>query len=401
MSMMTRRWDRFSSDQRGRPRWILIGFIGFVGFFLRLWVGTAGHNFDFTSFMSVLDKLDISGNVYAENVRYNYGPAWFYLLQILQMFTGLFSHPMVGMEYLLSGFLAFIDIGIYIVLLRSFGLLAGILFILNPVSIIITGYHRQFDNLAILIGLIAVLMIGESFTQPLNRRKVGGLIFLGLSMVTKHLFFAFPLWLAVKQRGWKEKLVVLALPVLIFLLSFAPFWSGGSQGIVDNVFLYEPHVEFQNAPFWHWFLPNIIRFFTTPTIIFLLALFTGAFLLRKKTGLVSLLFYTAILVAASPSIVNQYLAIVVPFISVYMNFFYLLYTVMATWHLVVDKNGLQVVTSLTRITEDLITYSTIIAVFVLGLTWKPVWLFLKRNVMSEVNVQVQEMRSPLSKKDTG
>ncbi len=284
MSMMTRRWDRFSSDQRGRTRWILIGFIGFVGFFLRLWVGTAGHNFDFASFMSVLDKLDISGNVYAENVRYNYGPAWFYLLQILQMFTGLFPHPMVGMEYLLSGFLAFIDIGIYIILLRSFGLLAGIFFILNPVSIIITGYHRQFDNLAILLGMFAVLIYKDSFKLPLDRRKIGGLMVLGLSLMTKHVLFAFPLWLAVKQRGWKEKLIVLLVPVGIFLIGFLPYGMGAADGVIDKVFLYEPYSEFQNAPFWHWFVPNIIRFFTTPTFIFITFLIIGAFVFRKKPG---------------------------------------------------------------------------------------------------------------------
>ena len=391
-----RQWDRFSSDHQGRPRWLLIGLIGFVGFFLRLWVGTAGHNFDFNSFMSVLDSIELSGNVYAENVRYNYGPVWFYLLQILQMFTGLFPNPTVGMEYLLSGFLAFVDIGIYIILIRSFGLLAGVLFILNPVSIIITGYHRQFDNLAILVGIVAVLIYRDSYAQTMNRRKVGGLVVLGLSLMTKHIFFAFPLWLAVKQRGWKEKLVVLLVPVGIFLIGFLPYWIGAADGIMDKVFLYVPHPEFQNAPFWHWFVPNIIRYFTTPTLIFVISLILGAFFIRKKPGLETLLFYTAILVVTSPTIANQYLAIVVPFISVYFNVFFLLYTIMATWHLLVDKNGLQFKLPLVERMEDFVTFSTIVAVLTIGLIWEPTWKAIKDVGLREASIQKNEMGPPQS-----
>jgi hypothetical protein len=396
---MTRQWDRISSDQLGRPRWILIGIIGFVGFFLRLWVGTAGHNFDFNSFMNTLDTLDISGNVYAENVRYNYGPVWFYILQLLQLLTGLFPHPTMGMEYLMSGFLAFVDIGIYIILLRSFGLLAGILFILNPVSIIITGYHRQFDNLAIFLGMIAVLTYKDSFKQPIDRRKFLGLVVLGLSLMTKHVLFAFPLWLAVKQRGWKEKLVVLLVPVGIFLIGFLPYWFGAADGIIDKVFLYEPYPEFLNAPFWHWFVPNIIRYFTTPTLIFIFALIIGAFIFRKKPGLEALLFYTVILVVTSPTIANQYLAIVIPFISVYFNFFFLLYTIMATWHLLVDKNGLYLKLPLVERMEDIVTFSTIIAVLTIGLIWKPTWKTIKNLVVREVTVQKKELGLPQTNED--
>lgn len=374
-----------------RLRTLVFVTLALVGFLLRIWVGGRGHNFDFVSFLKVLDNVEIGGNVYAENLRYNYGPIWFYVLHGLHGVSGLFQDPSGAMGVLISGFLALIDVGIYVILLRSFGIVAASLFILNPVSIIITGYHRQFDNMAILLGMIAVLIYKDSFRQPIDRRKVGGLVVLGLSLMTKHVFFAFPLWLAVKQRGWKEKLVVLLIPVGIFLIGFLPYWIGAADGIIDKVFLYEPYQEFLNAPFWHWFVPNIIRYFTTPTLIFIISLIVGAFIFRRKPGLETLLFYSAILVVTSPTIANQYLAIVIPFISVYFNFLFLLYTIMATWHLLIDKNGLQLKLPLVERMEDVITFSTIIAVLTIGLIWKPTWKSIKYHVVREATVQKKEM----------
>jgi len=48
----------------------------------------------------------------------------------------------------MAGFLSLVDLGIFFVLWKKFGRPAAALFFLNPISVIITGYQSQFDNLA-------------------------------------------------------------------------------------------------------------------------------------------------------------------------------------------------------------------------------------------------------------
>jgi len=178
-----------------------------------------GHNYDMESWYVVADISWHGGNVYAETDRYNYGPVWSLILQALDLLAG---HRHEVLRYLIAGFLSLADLGIFLLLCRLVNPLAGVLFFLNPVSILISGYHSQFDNVAILLGLWSVQLLGDDFSRPMNRRKLLGLLVLSLSLMTKHLLFAFPLWLAVKQKGLAQKAIVLLLPVLCFLLSFAP-----------------------------------------------------------------------------------------------------------------------------------------------------------------------------------
>src|SRR2546425_238698 len=89
------------------------------------------------------------------------------------------------------------------------------------------GHNYDVDNFAILLGLVSALLIGDDFDKPLNRRRFLGLSILGLSLMTKHIFFAFPFWLAVKQRGTLQKCAVILLPVSIFILGFVPYWNEG------------------------------------------------------------------------------------------------------------------------------------------------------------------------------
>jgi len=66
------------------------------------------------------------------------------------------------------------------------------------------------------------------------------LLVLGLSLATKHVLFAFPFWLAVKQKGLGQKVIVVLVPVLVFLSGFAPYWHEGSQGSSRTCFNINP-----------------------------------------------------------------------------------------------------------------------------------------------------------------
>ena len=313
--------------------WLLI-LVVLTGLAARLLAATYGHNYDMDSCFIIAGITDHGGNVYASTDRYNYGPVWFTVLHGLDV---LARHNLVVFRYLVSGLLSLVDIGIFLILWRKFGKLAASFFFLNPVSVIITGYHSQFDNLAVLLGLLAVLILWDEFDKPVNRRKFFGLLVLGVSLATKHVLFAFPLWLAVKQKGILQKLAVLLVPVAVFVLGFLPYLAEGRQGIINNVFLYR---SVGNGYFYYLFMPLIVRFMFNSQVIWLLLLVIFAFVFRQKKTIESLLLYTAVLVAASPAIVNQYLAIPLPFVATHLNPLTILYVAVATTHLLVDYDGL-------------------------------------------------------------
>ena len=120
-----------------RKHWGMVILV-LVGFGLRLLVAMRGHNYDFDSWVIVARIMDHEGNVYAETARYNYGPVWANVLLLLYRIAG----GRVGVfRYILVGFLSLADVGILVVLYKKYGFRAGAFFFLNPVSIVITGYH--------------------------------------------------------------------------------------------------------------------------------------------------------------------------------------------------------------------------------------------------------------------
>src|SRR5664279_132719 len=196
-----------------KPNWLFFVVI-IAGIAARLLVATCGHNYDVDSWQIVANIVERGANVYASTERYTYGPVWFQILHGLDLLAG---HNPAVLRYLVAGFLSLVDVGIFYILWRKYGRVAACLFFFNPISVIITGYHSQIDNLAVLLGLLAAWLVGDEFDRPLNRRKLLGLFVLGLSLATKHLLFAFPFWLAVKQRGIWHKVGIILLPVGLFL----------------------------------------------------------------------------------------------------------------------------------------------------------------------------------------
>jgi hypothetical protein len=318
-----------------RLTWIwLIAVIG-LGVCARFAITLAGHNYDYDSYRVVADLTAQGNNVYAGTTRYNYGPVWFNVIHLLNLLAG---GNAVVFRWLLVGLLSAVDVGIFYILWWRFGKAAATMFLLNPVSIIITGYTNQFDNLAILVGLCAMLVFGDDFDRPVGRRKFFGLLLLGLSLMTKHLFFIFPFWLAVKQKGIFQKILVLLVPVAVFLASFAPYWPAGGQGIIHNVFLYR---SMQNHYLYSFFLPVVLQNAMSSQTFWFICLALFALVCRKRDALESLIFYTAVLVAASPAISIQYLTIPLVFIATRINCLTVIYTILATAVLAFHPNCLR------------------------------------------------------------
>ncbi|HEV2694869.1 MAG TPA: hypothetical protein VG347_18385 [Verrucomicrobiae bacterium] len=352
----------------------------------RFWFGSLRHGFDYDSWRIVTDLCEQGKNVYASTIRYNYGPVWFNILHLLDLLSG---HNPAVFRQLLIGFLSAADLGIAFLLWRRFGPLAGALFFLNPVSMMASSIFNQFDNVAILLGLWAVVVFGDEFEKPLDRRKYAALAILGLSLMTKHVLFVFPFWLAVKQRGLVAKFLIMAIPTVIFLASFAPYWPAGHAGIVANVFEYRALNDtlgrWYNQFFYNEILPEILRSMAGAQFWWFVLLVWFAFFCRAKSGFDSLLIYTGVMVAFSPSLFCYYFAIPMALACARMNLFSLCFMGFAALHIAVYGTEPKLITGIPGRFDDIAIYFLIATL--VWVVWRGPILQALQNCRREINRQ--------------
>lgn len=340
---MVRKWlDRISTEEKN----VLYLFLILFGFFARYVVMSFGHNFDFESYKIVGEIVSRGGNVYAETARYNYGFI-FFLIQGFLYKTAVFINPSnVELTFRIGivAALTFADLGIACWIIRKYNLKLGAIFFLNPISIIITGYHNQFDNIAVLFALFAIDFIDDK-SKELTRKDFIAITLFAISMITKHICFAFFIWMFFR-KGYStlKRIAYVCLPFGIFLLSFIPFIVGNKQaldGIVHNVFMYRSN---NNYPFFRL----IFSFITFPNqFMFVLYLFImviiGLILRRVKTEKVFLLYLIA-MVAFSSAIANQYLIIPIIALVLYENkCYFIIYEFLGTIYCLLNENELHLI----------------------------------------------------------
>lgn len=211
-----------------------------TGLFLRLYLAWSYHgNFDQDSYDIVRELVLNDKNPYAYTARYNYSPLWFWILDFLgnlnYVFGGEFSVWVRSFLTLVDVATAFLIYQLTTHNLRLNPRFTTLVFWLSPVSILITGYHGQFDNLAILF-LLCGLWAGWQWKQ----RAVFAIGASGVAAIlAKHSVF---LWAPFVLARRPQKLIIRlgwwGLTLLIFLLSFVPYWNEGQEGIRNNVFAY-------------------------------------------------------------------------------------------------------------------------------------------------------------------
>lgn len=303
----------------------LIFVVLILGVSLRFFFSSLGHNYDMESYKIVGEIVDSGQNVYAATHRYNYGPVWFWILGFLHEDNISIQELHFRVTFILTLF----DIFLSIILYKVFGFLSFLIFFLNPISIFISGFHGQFDNFAILVGFISVLLFHKyKISNKLNYFYFST-VFLGISLAIKHVLFLFPLWVFFWEKNRKTKLLSLFIPFFIFLLFFIPYVNEISfKGILDNVLLYR---SFNNAPFFNFILPEFIKhIFISPFFFFLFILTFLGLLIAKNSfnAIEKFLIYLIVVVIFSSAITNQYLVIPLLFISVYPNIIFYLFSIL-------------------------------------------------------------------------
>lgn len=311
-----------------------------LGIFLRFFVMTLGHNFDFESYCIVGEISGNLRNVYAETGRYNYGPCFLIIQGILYKISCFSPNLELTYRVLMVSTLTMADLGITCFIAKRYDTMKSLLFFLNPVSIIITGYHNQFDNIAVLFALICILFYNEE--KCIGKKDVLFIVFLSLSLITKHILFIFPAFLLLRKNlPIRKKLLYSLVPPLVFLISFLPFAFQSQEalnGIIKNVFLYK---SFNNSPLLSIFYNKIGFPFKFSIVVFGLLMIVMAALTRKKEIDKQLLIYLISLVAFSSAIANQYLVIPVAAIIILdtraLKYIYLAFV---STYLLLERNGL-------------------------------------------------------------
>lgn len=147
----------------------------------------------------------------------------------------------------MRGFLTLVDLGNALlvgdVARRAFGAPCGtaaLAYALNPVAILLVGFHGQFDNLAAL-PLLAALRLALA-PPPVPLAAIWALGTAGLCLKHLNLFTVFAL-LLVACGTLPRTAALFAGSMAVFVASFVPYLPAGLGGIEKNVFLYRgiPH----------------------------------------------------------------------------------------------------------------------------------------------------------------
>lgn len=227
-----------------KPISLLIFIIICLGFLTRINLAAINHRTDSDGF--VIDaRLFLEGkNIYLYQPYYNYSPLFFYVLGFLGKLGELV--PSIPTKVIIHWFLSAIDILTAILLIklareRKIKIWKTVaLFILNPVSIIISGYHGQFDNLAIFFLLWVILLSGIDRSSRSHKENFLIWFILTVGLTIKHtiLFPAFSCLMHFSKKIYIAVFLFIAT-MLVFLTSFLPFLPEAYSQIVQNVFKYK------------------------------------------------------------------------------------------------------------------------------------------------------------------
>lgn len=216
----------------GRRSLLAAGFAAALAVRLGLLLSFPG-NYDTESYDLVASIAARGGDPYAETTRYNYSPVWAHVLvgmRSLAAATGIRPMILVGL-LLLAGDIATAVLIYRMARARKGRLapaLAALAFFFNPVSILISSYHLQFDSLAILLLLASIALFERAKELP-------AAMALSASLLVKQVTALHPL-LFRRRPGWRGLLPV-ALPYAAFVASFLPY-AASSNRILEQVVMY-------------------------------------------------------------------------------------------------------------------------------------------------------------------
>jgi len=298
------------------------------GIILRFLAATQGMTVDFESYRIVAELVREGGALYEDTTRYNYAPMWAFLLAGFDLVSDILNNPELFRVWIVST-LTIADIAVTAVLIKRYGLKTAMFYWFNPLTILGAGYFMQFD--AIAVALILIALTEKEGTNPTG-------ILMGLSLVIKHVFVLFPVWLLLRKQGLRMHGRSVLIAYSLLLSSFIPFvgqwrsilevvvgYSANNAGILDDVFA-----------------PQVLSWYLPQTVIFVLILLGCGWLLRRLEPFTAALWYTVVLVMFSPVMLHTYLIIPAAAIAVFANPVFAAYVAVSSYLFTLDGMGMSI-----------------------------------------------------------
>ena len=304
---------------------LLVGFVLAFAVRLQLLRESPG-NYDTDSYEEVLEIVERGGDPYRETERYNYSPIWSVFLRVaagISHATGWSLILAVGLLLLLFDSLTAVVLHRLVARTagRERGLFAALLFFANPVSVLVSSWHVQFDGVSIFFLALAVSCAARE--AP---RRSCTVVSLSASLLAKHVTWFHPLLFGVKGKLGKPAVLVTLVPYLVFGISFLPYASSWRE-IRAHVFEYTGLRSLYGTDFV-LLLPGVPDWL--PVFLFLSAVGAAIFLLRRvEIARASLLLFLVLLVFI-PGISRQYFVWPIALGSLFPSPGYFLYTLVAT-----------------------------------------------------------------------
>lgn len=264
---------------------------------------------------------------YEASHRYNYGPLWYYVISFFSFIGRKFCFPfhfVIKFPLILADiFILFslIAIGKKLKFSDKKLLFSAGLFFLNPVSVLITGYHGQFGNIALFFTLCAYYFFAFNKNAPL----ILGSLFLSIAIGFKHFIVMLVPTLAFWQKRLLKSLFVMFAAPLMFLITILPYLISDTHWVINNVFRYNLH-----AGYWGWsgvICRSILFFFKIDIIkmpwfkimdffnpLLYIGIFGASYFIVKKYNLLdSIIIIFLIFYSFTTQIAPQYTVWIIPF----------------------------------------------------------------------------------------
>jgi hypothetical protein len=309
-------WLRRSTTEQREKRFFVAA--AFASVAIKLGFASLGHNYDVEAYRLVGSIVERGLSVYANTDRYNYAPVWAWIVSGFSHLTGSATGEVFHLWA--AAFLAAVDIIMALVIVEAYSWMAAMIFLLSPIGLLISGLHSQFDNLAVLLALLAWLLIRSG--SPRTAAWVGSALTMSLSLMVKHVFFLFPAWLLFwKPLGkLRYRIFYMCIAYGLFLGSFLPWWSdpASRHGITDSVFRYS---SFYGQSWLGYVIQMFVPISSFDTLLQWIPVFSGlkavwvglmmagGIVLAVKGGRDLFIYYLMLLYASSPALAGQYAAI--------------------------------------------------------------------------------------------
>jgi hypothetical protein len=321
---------------RGRRFLLAAGFVAAA--VIRItWLSAFRDNWDMGTYRQFVEQAPRGGGLYRD-APYHYSPLWaFAVLGVSKAAAPIgvpFEKAVGGLLLLTDALTAY---GVFRIARDRLGrpsdraAAAALLFFANPVSVFVTGFHLQWDNVAILFLLVAVWLAGR---EP--ERRAGTSLALAGSLLVKHVAFFHPLLFAFRRERPKRIPLEVLLPFGLFFASLAPYWAS-RDAVVEGVFRYRSLSEDYGTAMLRK-LPGLPEW--APTAILLAAALGAIVAFRKvEIGRASLLLFLVLLLFV-PGVVEYYFVWPIALGSLYGGVGYAAFTLVVSAFFLGSPDGL-------------------------------------------------------------